>query len=100
MLWNRRWPASFRLDVGRADYLTPFLGFVGDQFAKVGWRAGDHRAAEVGKPQLQLRISQPSVDLIVQLGDDFCRCVLGRADTLPCAGLVPWQQISHRGDIW
>jgi hypothetical protein len=28
--------ASFRLDVGRADHLAPFLGFVGNQLAKVG----------------------------------------------------------------
>src|SRR5215212_10714580 len=77
LLWNvsRRWPVSFRLDVGRADHLAPFLSFVGDQLAKVGWRAGDHPAAEVGKPHLQLRISQPGVDLIVELGDDLCRCV-------------------------
>src|SRR5262245_5673145 len=37
--------ASLRLDAGRLDHLAPFLGFVGDQLAKVGRGAGKHRAA-------------------------------------------------------
>jgi hypothetical protein len=28
--------ASFRLDVGRPDHLTPLLGFVGDELAEIG----------------------------------------------------------------
>ena len=32
-----------RLDVGRPDHLGPFLGFVGDELAEVGGRAGKHR---------------------------------------------------------
>ena len=88
------------LDVGRPDHLAPLLGFVGDELAKVGGRASDHRAAEVGKPHLQLRIGEPGIDLIIELVDDLGGCVLGRADALPCARLVTGQKIAHRRNVW
>src|SRR5712672_2708160 len=38
----------FRLDAGRPDHLAPFLGFDGNEFSKVGGRAGKHGAAPGG----------------------------------------------------
>lgn len=38
-----RVPGSVRLDVRRPDHLGPLLGFVDDEFAKVGWRADKRR---------------------------------------------------------
>src|SRR5262245_59454254 len=38
-------PSSVCLDVGRPDHLGPFLGFVGDELAKIGGRARKPRTA-------------------------------------------------------
>jgi hypothetical protein len=37
--------ALVRLDTSELDHLGPFLGFVGDQLAKVGGRTRKHRTA-------------------------------------------------------
>src|SRR5262249_35897036 len=63
------WPRlcrSLRLDVRRADHLTPFLGFLCDQLSKVGRRERKHIATDVGKPRLQLGIGERRVDLPVE----------------------------------
>jgi hypothetical protein len=65
--------ASVRLDAGELDHLRPFLGFVGDELAKVGGREREHVATQVGKPRLDLRIGEASVDLSVELVDDLGR---------------------------
>src|SRR5436309_3426116 len=57
--------ASLRLDVEGPDDVAPLLGFVGDELAKVGGREREHVAAQVGKPRLDLGISEASVDLLV-----------------------------------
>ena len=46
-----------RLDVGRANHLTPLFGFVGKQPPVIGGRAADRVAAQLGKPQLQRRVA-------------------------------------------
>src|SRR5262245_21962230 len=72
-LWNasRRWPASFWLDVGRADHLAPLLGFHGDERAEVGGRACQYRATQIGKARFEFGINKASVDLRVELVDDL-----------------------------
>src|SRR4029450_2665127 len=69
-----------RLDVGGLDHLAPFLGFVGDELAKVCGRDDKQRAPQVGKACLDLRIGEARVDLPVELINDFGWCVLRRAD--------------------
>ena len=75
-------PSSLGLDVGRPDHLGPFLGFFRDQLAEVGGRAGKHRAAQVGKPRLELGIGEGGVDLLVEPVDNLCRRVLGAAEAI------------------
>jgi len=60
----------FRLDVGRPDHLAPLLGFVGNELAEVGWRAGHLNAALIGKLRLQLGISKAGVDLPIKRLDN------------------------------
>ena len=50
-----------RLDVGRPDHLAPFLGFVGDELAEVGGRAGKHRAARSASRALILGSARPAL---------------------------------------
>jgi len=58
-------PQSLRLDVGHPDHLAPLLGFVRDQLAEVSRRARKWRAAQIGKPRLDLGICERGVDLLV-----------------------------------
>jgi len=46
---------------------SPILGFVGDQPPKVGGRAREHLATNVGKPRLRLGIGEDCIDLLVEL---------------------------------
>src|SRR5712671_4296047 len=46
-----------RFNTCELDDLGPFLGFVGDQLAEVGWRAGEHRAPQICKARLHIGIS-------------------------------------------
>ena len=45
---------SLHLDVGRADYITPFHGFIGDELAKSVWRHRHWNAAQDRQPLLDL----------------------------------------------
>jgi hypothetical protein len=89
-LWNIRPPeaALLRLDVGRSDHLAPLLGFIGDEVAEVGGRARNHRAAQVGKPRLDLGVGERGVDFLVELVDDLGGRFLGCADANPRTRLV------------
>src|SRR5215467_15346108 len=79
---------SLRLDAGGLDHLAPFLGFLGDELAKIGGRARKHRAAQVSKPRFEPGIGKASVDLLVELLDDVSRRALGRTDAEPAARLA------------
>ena len=74
---------SFGFDVGRPDYLSPLLGFVGDELAEVDGRERKHVATQIRKPHLDLGLSKASVDLLVELLDDLGRCGVWCADAEP-----------------
>jgi hypothetical protein len=67
----------FRLDVGRTDHLATLLGSVGDQPAEFSGRPHKYRAAQVGKPRLDLGIGNSRIDLPVELVDDLGGIFLG-----------------------
>src|ERR1700722_7766416 len=73
---------SLRLDIRELDHLGPFLGFVGNELAEIGRRAGKHHGAEIGKPLLQRGIGEAGIDLFVQLVDDVGGRALWRADAV------------------
>src|SRR2546425_7460609 len=62
---------SVRLGAGKLDHLGPLLGFLGDEPAEVGGRAGKHDAARVGETRLHLGIGKGRVVLLVERLDDF-----------------------------
>jgi hypothetical protein len=51
-LWNisATVTALLGLDVGSPNHFAPFLGFVGDELAKIGEREREHVPTQVGKP--------------------------------------------------
>src|SRR5262245_18083126 len=76
------------LEAGEPDDLGPFLGFVREEPAKVAGRARDYSATEVGKTRFHPGISQPCVDLAIELFDDFGRRRLGGDHACPIARFV------------
>ena len=44
--------------MGGADHLGPFLGFVGEELAELGWRERKRGATEIGKARLDLGIAR------------------------------------------
>src|SRR5262245_59576156 len=92
-------PTSVCLDAGQLDHLAPLLGFFGDELAEVGGRARNHCTAQIGEPCLKLGIGKASVDLRVELVDDFLWSVLRRAETPPCACLVSLHKLTYGRDV-
>ena len=72
---------SLRLDASGLDHLTPLLGFIGKELAEFRGRHRQRHGAEVGQSSLYPWIRKRSVDLSVELIDDFRRNVLGRAES-------------------
>src|SRR5580704_11214639 len=98
-MWGRAERALLRLDIGRPDHLAPLLGFVGDELAEVGGRAGDYRAAQVGKPRFHRRVGEPRIDLLVQPVDDLHGRFVGRTEAKPPGRLVTWYEFAHRRNV-
>jgi hypothetical protein len=96
-LWNFR-RLSLRLDVGRPDHLPPLLGFVGDQLAKVGGRAGEQHA-QIIEPRLCLWIGEARVDLLVEPVDDLDRRSLWCANAELGNRLIPRHELAHGRDV-
>src|SRR5262249_15376296 len=90
---------SLGLCARELDYFAPFLGIVSDELAEVGDRAGKYHAPKVGKPRLQLGISEPRIDLAIELINDLGRCVFGRTEANPLARLETRPEIAHSGGI-
>src|SRR5262249_1759468 len=86
---------SIPFDAHKLHHVAPFLGFVGNELAKIGGRARKHRAAQVGKPRPELGIGKASIDLLVELRDDLCRRILGCAEAIPIARLVARHELPH-----
>ena len=83
---------SLRLDVRGPDYLAPLIGFIGDELAEIGGRAGKRRASEISEPSFQFGIGQPSIDLPVQRIDEPCGRALRRTQADPIACFISLAQ--------
>src|ERR1051326_6709447 len=89
----------FRLYICRPDYLAPLLGFVADELAEIGWRAGKYRAAECGNLRFDIRIGESFIDRSVQRVHDLDQRALGCAEAEPGAGLIAWQEFAYGRDV-
>src|SRR5215467_4607195 len=90
---------SLGLCAGELDYFAPLLGIVSDELAEVRDRAGKYHASKVGKPRLQLGISEPRIDLAIELINDLGRRVFGRTEANPLARLETRHEIANGRDI-
>src|SRR5262249_60155631 len=85
--------ASLNPDVGCADHLGPFLGFLGNEFAETGGRKGKLSATFVGKPRLDFGISKSGGGFSFW----FCEKLGGGGCCAPAC--VPWPSPSTRPRI-
>src|SRR6516225_3467958 len=90
---------SPRLCAGELDYFAPLLGIVSDELAEIRDRAGKYHAPKVGKPRLQLGISEPRIDLAIELINDLGRRVFGRTEANPLARLETRHEIANGRDV-
>src|SRR6516225_9443117 len=90
---------SLRLNPCELDDLGPFLDFVSDELAEIGWRARQWHSAQVRKPCLDLGMSKTCIDLGIQLVDDSRRRVLGRTNPTLIARFIPGQKVRQRWDV-
>src|SRR5215813_14917786 len=88
------WPHAREL-----DHLAPLLGFCRDELTKFGGRHRHRRITEIGKPRLDLGISEGSINLFVEFLDNLNRRVPRRAYPLPGRGLIAGHEIAYCRDI-
>src|SRR5262249_19688124 len=81
------------------DHLAPLLDFFTDKPVEVGRRAGKRRATELSNPCLRPRVGKSGVELLVELFHDLDRRVPWRANAIPRARLIAWQEIVHRPNV-
>src|SRR5947209_10690076 len=93
MEW-RQWIALLRLEAGELDHLSPLLGFLCDQLAEVGGRAGKYFTTEFGHPYLHRRFGEHRVDFPVEPLDDLGRSALGNADAEPAGHRIARDDIA------
>src|SRR5215475_2805549 len=86
--------ASVCLDVGRPDHLAPLLGFGGDESSEIGGRARKRRHTQIGEPRFYVGFGKSDVYLLVQLVDDFGRCVLWCGNPEPITSLETRQELA------
>src|SRR5262249_25127985 len=98
-LWNIL-GGLLRFDVGGTYRLGPLLGFLSDELAEVGGRAGKHRTATLSETPLWLGIGADCIDLFVELVDDFGRRIPRCADAPEGACLIARHEIAHGRDVW
>src|SRR5262249_54525074 len=89
-LWNIL-GGLLRFDVGGTYHLAPLLGFICDELAEVGRRAGKCAGSEFGNSRLDLKIGKRRLISWVELEQDFGGYFFRRGDTDPRIGLIPRQ---------
>src|SRR5262249_27099645 len=62
---------SLRLDARELDHLGPFLGFGCNESAELGGAKNHWDGADIAEPRLDVRRSQPGIDLAVEPFDDL-----------------------------
>jgi hypothetical protein len=72
-----------RFDIRCPNEFPPFLGFVSDEFSKLGRRHRHRGGSKIGKASLEVRVGESGVDLSIEFVDDRGGCVLGRSEALP-----------------
>src|SRR5215475_3955534 len=98
-LWNIL-GGLLRFDVGGTYHLAPLLGFICDELAEVGRRAGKCAGSEFGNSRLDLKIGKSSVNFLVELEHDFGGYIFRRGDTEPRIGLITRQEFGYGWNVW
>ena len=80
--------------------LPHFFDFIGDELAKVSWRATNRYTADIGEPLFYLGIDENGVDLMIELVDDRCWCVPWCTDSVPNGGLESRHKFCHSRNVW
>src|SRR5262249_13814526 len=94
-LWNIWTARSLRFDARELYHLGPFLGFLGDELAKIGGRTREHCTSQIGEARLHGGIGESGINFLVELLDNIYGRGLGSYDPIPASRLVAWQKFTH-----
>jgi hypothetical protein len=83
-----------RFDARKLDHPGPFLSFIGNKLAEVRGRTRKRRAAQIGKPRLDLGFDKTSINFLVESVDYLSGCLPGRGNAEPRACLEAGQEIA------
>src|SRR5258708_29382488 len=86
---------SLRFDAGKLNHLAPFRSLFGHELSKVGRRASQHSAPEVGDPGLYVLVDESRADLLVEFFNNLGWRILGGTNSKPRTGFVARNKIAH-----
>src|SRR5436190_6936410 len=89
-----------RLDVRELDHSAPFLGFFGNELAKVAGGTGQRRTALVGKPRLHLRVNKGCVNFPIERVDNLRCRILWSSYAKKRTRLVARNEIGNWWQVW
>src|SRR5215813_2362897 len=87
------------LDVGRADYLTPLVGLVGDQLGRCGGGEDEGGATQLGKSLRDPWFGKGCIDCLIQAANRDGWRALGCGDAEEGARLVASQLLAEARDL-
>ena len=86
-------------DVGRPDHLGPLLGFVGDELAEFGGRAGKHVPPRSAIRAFILGSARPALISLFSFSMISAGVFLGAPTPNQCARLVARHELSNGRDV-
>src|SRR5262245_46160172 len=86
-------------DPSGLDHPGPFFSFLGNQLAKLSWRARKHRTAQAREPRSQIGIIESRINLPIDLVDNRSRRLLRCRDAVPNACFIGPNKLTYCRDI-
>ena len=84
-------------DTSELNHLAHFSVSSAMSLPKSAGEPAKHDAAQVGESRLHLGIGESGINLLVELVDDLGGGIPGRADAVPAAGLIAWDEFATVG---
>src|SRR5262245_38143003 len=91
--------ASVSLNVGRPDHLAPFFNFPRNERFELVGGVCDCCCTQIGQSRFDVGVRKSCIRFFVKLVNNFDRCVLGNADTIPATRLIAGYKFVQRWHV-
>src|SRR5262249_13518858 len=85
--------------VGRSYYLAPFFNFPRNERFELVGGVCDCCCTQIGQSRFDVGVRKSCIRLFVKLVNNFDRCVLGNADTIPATRLIAGYKFVQRWHV-